>query len=100
MLWHAHNIFVAQVLQTGAIGLALFVGLLITLAARFVSYFRQTDDALAIAGVVGLSLLAGFIAKNMTDDFLFRSNAKEWWALLAIVMGFGARREAVPSTRV
>lgn len=100
MLWHAHNVFVAQVLQTGAIGLALFVGLLITLAARFVSYFRQTDDALAIAGVVGLSLLAGFIAKNMTDDFLFRSNAKEWWALLAIVMGFGARREAVPSTRV
>jgi len=99
MLWHAHNVFVGQVLQTGLIGLALFAGLLIALAARFGSYCRQPDDALAIVGVVGLALIAGFIAKNMTDDFLFRSNAKEWWSLLAIAMGFGARREAALKAR-
>jgi len=28
MLWHAHNLFVGQILQTGAVGLALFVALL------------------------------------------------------------------------
>jgi O-antigen ligase len=94
MLWHAHNIFVGQLLQTGAIGLALFIALLAAIAARFVRYLRQGDDALAIVGIVGLAVMAGFVTKNMTDDFLFRSNAKEWWALLAMIVGFGARLEA------
>jgi len=93
MLWHAHNLFVGQVLQIGVIGLALFVGLLVALCARFVRYVRRGDDALAVIGIVGLSLLAGFVAKNLTDDYLFRSNAKEFWALLALLIGFGARLE-------
>lgn len=93
MLWHAHNLFVGQILQTGAIGLTLFVGLLTALCARFVQYLRRNDDALAVVGVVGLSLVAGFVAKNITDDFLFRSNAKEFWALLALLVGFGTRLE-------
>ncbi|MEP6943688.1 MAG: O-antigen ligase family protein [Betaproteobacteria bacterium] len=94
MLWHAHNLFVGQVLQTGIVGLVLFIGLLLALGARFARYLRQEDDALAIVGVIGLALIAGFVAKNMTDDFLFRSNAKEWWALLAMLVGYGARLEA------
>jgi O-antigen ligase len=77
MLWHAHNLFVGQILQTGTIGLALFLVLLVALCARFIRYLRHNDDALAVVGVIGLALLAGFVAKNMTDDFLFRSNAKE-----------------------
>ena len=93
MLWHAHNVFVGQILQTGAIGLGLFLGLLAALCARFVRYLRHNDDALAVVGVVGLSLIAGFIAKNMTDDFLFRSNGREFWALLAVLIGFGTRLE-------
>ncbi|MGH8800944.1 MAG: hypothetical protein ACREX6_01445, partial [Casimicrobiaceae bacterium] len=35
----------------------------------------------------------GFVVKSQTDDFLYRSNAKEFWALTAIVLGFGCRRE-------
>ena len=97
MLWHAHNLFVGQILQTGTIGLVLFVGLLLALCARFAHYLRRDDDALAVVGVVGLSLIAGFVAKNMTDDFLFRSNAKEFWALLALLVGFGTRLEQTGS---
>jgi len=93
MLWHAHNVFVGQLLQTGAVGLLLFLGLLLALGARFARYLRQRDDALAIVGVIGLALIAGFVVKNMTDDFLFRNNAKEWWALLALLLGYGARIE-------
>jgi O-antigen ligase len=93
MLWHAHNLFVGQILQTGAIGLALFVALLAALCARFVRYVRRGDDALAVIGIVGVSLIAGFVIKNLTDDFLFRTNAKEFWALLALLVGFGTRLE-------
>ena len=42
--------------------------------------------------LVGLTLLAGFVGKNLTDDFLFRSNAKEFWALSAMLVGYGTRR--------
>ena len=67
--------------------------LLVALGARFVRYLRSDDDALSVVGMVGLSLLVGFIVKNLTDDFLFRSNAKEFWALLALFVGFGTRLE-------
>jgi len=98
-LTHAHNIFASQWLQTGVVGLGLFVAVLAALSATCVRYLRSRDDALACVGVVGLSLLAGFVVKNLTDDFLFRSNAKEFWALLAILVGYGARldmRAAIP----
>jgi hypothetical protein len=54
---------------------------------------RSSDDALAVIGIAGVSLVAGFVVKNLTDDFLFRSNAKEFWALLAMLVGFGTRLE-------
>ena len=97
-LSHAHNVFMSQWLQTGAVGLAAFVALLAALAARYLSFLRSSDDALAFLGVIGLALVAGFVAKNLTDDFLFRSNGKEFWALNAALLGFGLRRRnAAPS---
>jgi O-antigen ligase len=90
-LTHAHNLFASQWLQTGAVGLAFFVALLGAIFATFVRYVRARDDVLAFLGVVGLSLLTGFVVKNLTDDFLFRSNAKEFWAMIAILLGLGAR---------
>jgi O-antigen ligase len=93
-LTHAHNLFVSQWLQTGAVGLTLFVAMLGAIAATFVRYIRARDDVLAFVGIVGLSVLTGFVVKNITDDFLFRSNAKEFWALIAILTGLGTRLSA------
>jgi O-antigen ligase len=93
-LTHAHNLFASQWLQTGAVGLALFVAMLGAISATFVRYVRARDDVLAFVGVVGLSLMTGFVVKNLTDDFLFRSNAKEFWAMLAILVGLGTRLSA------
>ena len=93
-LTHAHNLFVSQWLQTGAVGLGLFVAMLGAIAATFVRYVRARDDVLAFLGVVGLCLLTGFITKNLTDDFLFRSNAKEFWAMISMLVGLGARLSA------
>lgn len=90
-LTHAHNVFVSQWLQTGAIGFGLFVALLVTLLATFTRYVRGRDDTLAFVGLTGLALMAGFVVKNLTDDFLFRSNAKEFWVLSAMLVGYGAR---------
>ena len=93
-LTHAHNLLASQWLQTGLVGLALFVAMLGAIGTTFIRYIRARDDVQAFLGVVGLSLLAGFVVKNLTDDFLFRSNAKELWAMLAILIGLGARISA------
>ena len=98
-LTHAHNLFASQWLQTGAVGLALFVAMLGAITATLVRYVRARDDVLAFLGVVGLSLLTGFVVKNLTDDFLFRSNAKEFWAMLAILLGLGTRLSARSAPR-
>jgi O-antigen ligase len=93
LLAHAHNVFVSQWLQTGAIGFGLFVALLLAIAWRYVRFYRAKSDTLAFLGVLGLTLVVGFLVKNLTDDFLTRSNAKEFWALNAILLGWGVRQE-------
>jgi O-antigen ligase len=93
LLTHAHNLFASQALQTGIPGFLAFSALLVAMADRFRRFLRSRDDALALVGVIGLSLIAGFVVKNMTDDFLFRSNAREFWGLCAVLLGYGVRRE-------
>jgi O-antigen ligase len=92
LLAHAHNMFASQWLQTGVIGAALFTALLIVLLYRYTRFLASRDDTLAFVGLVGIALVAGFVIKNLTDDFLFRSNAKEFWALCALLLGYGMRR--------
>ena len=93
LLAHAHNVFASQWLQTGLVGMLAFTAFLGALGVRYLRFVRSRDDTLAFVGLVGLALLAGFIAKNATDDFLFRSNAKELWAMTAMLLGYGMRRE-------
>jgi len=91
-LTHAHNAFASVWLQTGAIGLALFVAALGAAAWRFAGYVRSRDDTLALVGLVGLAILAGVVVKNLTDDFFFRTNARFLWTTLALLVAFGERR--------
>jgi O-antigen ligase len=93
LLWHPHNVFLSQWQQTGFIGMAALTGLFVALASRFLRFTRSRDDAVALAGAIGLAVLAGFLLKNMTDDFMVRSAAKEFWAYTAMLLGYGAYRE-------
>ncbi|NDP43663.1 MAG: O-antigen ligase family protein, partial [Aromatoleum sp.] len=100
LLSHAHNVFMSQWLQLGAAGLAAFVAMLAVLAWRFARFLRSADDRLAFIGLIGLSVLAGFVLKNLTDDFFIRSNAKEFWALCAMLLGFGVRIEGESAAKL
>jgi O-antigen ligase len=95
LLAHAHNVFASQWLQTGLVGMLAFTALIGALALRYLRFLRSRDDTLAFVGVAGLALIAGFVAKDLTDDFLFRSNAKELWAMTALLLGYGMRRERI-----
>lgn len=100
LLAHAHNIFVSQWLQTGAIGMLTLVALLGAIAWQYWRFLRVDDATLATLGLVGLALLVSFLVKNLTDDFLVRPNSKEFWAFNAMLIGWGVRRaraiDAIP----
>ena len=81
LLAHAHNLFVSQWVQTGAIGVLTLLGLLAALAWRYGSFCavrRRHAGGSSASG--GLTLLAAFVVKNLTDDFLVRPTSKEFWA--------------------
>jgi O-antigen ligase len=92
MLAHAHNLFVSQWLQTGAIGVATLVALLAALAWRYAVFMRASDGTLAAIGLAGLVVLVAFVVKNLTDDFMMRPTSKEFWAINALLIGYGIRR--------
>ncbi|HEX4884848.1 MAG TPA: O-antigen ligase family protein, partial [Casimicrobiaceae bacterium] len=93
LLTHAHNMFVSQALQTGAVGVVLLLALFGTVAARYVGLARSGDELLRRLGALGLAVLAAFVVKNLTDDFFFRANLKLLFAVHALLLGMAALRE-------
>jgi O-antigen ligase len=103
MLAHAHNLFVSQWLQTGAIGVATLLAVLAALTWCYWTFLRGSDGTLAAIGLAGLVMLVTFVVKNLTDDFMIRPTSKEFWALNAFLIGFGVRefrRRASPGPAI
>lgn len=86
---HGHNLLLNIALQLGVVGVGLFVAVLVLLAREYARFLAE--PAVAPLGVIGLALLAGFLAKNFTDDFLHRHNAQVFWALNAMLLGLAQR---------
>jgi O-antigen ligase len=83
---HAHNTAINVLLQGGVIGLALFIGMVFALVREMAGGLSAGPGARA-AATLGLTLVAGFALRNMTDDFLVRHNALLAWALAGAVLG-------------
>ena len=89
---HGHNVFLDAALQTGALGLAAFTALMAALAWAFATTARRAGGLpLAIAG---LALLAGYLTKNLTDDFFFRPSSLIFWAMAGMLLGLATRLPA------
>ncbi|EIF32457.1 lipid A core-O-antigen ligase-like enyme [Burkholderia sp. Ch1-1] len=82
-LTHAHNLFINTWLQTGFIGVVLQTALLLCLVGRFWR-LRRVDPWLCAAGV---ALVAGMIAKNTTDDFMWQTTMLAFWAFAGLLLG-------------
>ena len=92
---HGHNVFLDVAIQLGALGLAAFAALVAALAA---SYWRARREALPLA-LCGLALLAGYLAKNLTDDFFHRPNSLVFWAMNGMLLAIASRPSAWGSPR-
>jgi O-antigen ligase len=87
--YHGHNVFLDMVIQLGVVGLAVFCAFLASLAIAFADA-RRVENGLPLA-ITGLAMLAGYLVKDMTDDFYFRPNSLVFWAIAGMLLGLAAR---------
>ena len=91
---HGHNVFLDAALQLGALGVIAFATLLGAVACALAA-LRRREGGTALA-IAGLALLAGYLVKNLTDDFFFRPSSLVFWAIAGMLLGIGARAPAKP----
>ncbi len=94
---HGHNAFLDVALELGIVGLATFVAVLVLLLLRYRALLLE--PGLAPLGTIGLALVAGFVVKNLTDDFFHRHNALVFWALNGMLLGLARSRAAERQSR-
>ena len=90
-LWHAHNIFLEALIQGGAPAVVLLLVLLGAIAREGWRLGRNDNEATAACGIALLAVLAGMLARNMTDTLLVRQNALLFWGMSGVLMGMGRR---------
>jgi O-antigen ligase len=96
-LWHAHNIFLDAVLQTGVPGALLLLAVILATLRLAWRAARHADPWIAACGVTLAALVVGTLARNMTDTLLVRQNALLFWGLVGALLAMMARREATAS---
>ena len=94
MFIQGHNIVLNQILQAGVVGAILLILMFASLLFAFAKMFRQHDVPIVrVAGVCGIVLLVGVLARNMVDDFFIRQNAILFWAMVGILLGLGRQNK-------
>jgi hypothetical protein len=94
-LTHAHNLFINTWLQTGVVGLILQAVLLLALGWRFWT-LRHLNAPVSAAGI---ALVAGMVAKNMTDDLMWETTILAFWAFSGLLLGVGERCRAMQTEK-
>jgi O-antigen ligase len=90
-LWHAHNLFLEALVQTGLPGLILLLwvlGVTLRLGWRLA---REPDAGAAACGMALIAVVAGMVARNMTDSLLVRQNALLYWSVVGVLLAGEAR---------
>lgn len=99
LLWHAHNLFLDTLLQTGLPGVLLLL-LLIGATIRQGWRLSQATEPIASAcGIAVLAVVSGMLIRNMTDMLWVRHNALVYWAVLGVLLAWGWQRSAAERSR-
>ena len=87
-LWHAHNLFLNYGMSLGIPGMVAIVLVFFALLRKFWELSRSGDSTVAMAGICGVLLVAGVVARNLTNDFFQRDLALMFWAIAGMLLGY------------
>jgi O-antigen ligase len=90
--WHPHNLVLTYGISAGVPGMAAVLAVFAALAWRFWQLAGRGERRARLAGLAGTAMVAGVLARNMTNDFFVRDGALLFWALAGMLFGYALRR--------
>ncbi len=93
-VWHAHNLFLNYGMAMGIPGMIAIVLLFFALLRKFWMLSRDQDRVVAMAGICGVLLVVGVVARNLTNDFFQRDLALLFWSVAGMLLGYAAHAQA------
>lgn len=87
-VWHAHNLFLNYGMEMGIPGMIAILLLFFALLRRFWILSRADDRILSMAGICGVLLVLGVVARNLTNDFFQRDLALLFWSIAGMLLGY------------
>jgi O-antigen ligase len=100
LFWHAHNLFLNYGIAMGVPGVIAIALLFLTLLRRFLELSRAEDRVSAMAGICGVLLVVGVVARNLTNDFFQRDLALLFWAIAGMLLGYAQHAKSAPRTPI
>ena len=89
---HPHNLVFTYGISAGLPGMVAVLALFASLARRFWQLACRGERRARPAGLAGTAMVAGVLARNMTNDFFVRDGALLFWALAGMLFGYALRR--------
>ena len=93
---HAHNLFLNYGLSMGVPGMIAILLVFFALLRRFRAISQAEDRVTAMAGICGLLLLLGVVARNLTNDFFVRDLSLLFWSIAGMLLGYAQNAHDAP----
>lgn len=97
-VWHAHNLFLNYGMSMGVPGMIAILLLFFALLRKFWKLSRADDRVIAMAGICGVLLVVGVVARNLTNDFFQRDLALLFWAIAGMLLGYAGHAKDAPAS--
>ncbi|HXC41849.1 MAG TPA: O-antigen ligase family protein [Burkholderiales bacterium] len=95
LFWHAHNLFLNYGLEAGIAGMLVLLLVFAALLREFWRLCAQSGPSASstqrVIGAAGFAMVAGVMARNMTNDFFMRDMSLLFWSLSGLLLGWGSR---------
>lgn len=95
-VWHAHNLFLNYGMSMGIPGMIALLLLFLALLREFWRLSKADERMTAMAGICGVLLVIGVIARNLTNDFFQRDLALLFWTIAGMLLGYATHATADP----
>ena len=93
---HPHNLFLNYGIAMGVPGMLAILLLFLALLRRFWELSRADDRGIAMAGICGVLLVIGVVARNLTNDFFQRDLALLFWSIAGMLLGYAQHARNAP----